>query len=422
MSVKKLLSMLGPGLLYAGAAIGVSHLVQSTRAGADYAFDLLWILVLANALKYPFFEFGPRYASATGRSLVDGYAEVGRWAVVLFGLFTVLTMFAVQAAVTVVTAGIAGQVFHLGMGPAMTSAVILGTTMIILIIGRYKLLDSLIKVVILVLALSTIVAVTSAFFNHTNNPAEAGAHFNWKESVDIFFLIAFFGWMPAPIDVSVWQSLWTLAKKRSSRSEIRWKDSRLDFNIGYIGTAVLAMGFLTLGARIMFGSGESLAADGVTFAEQLIRMYTLTIGEWAYYFIAIAALTTMYSTTLTVIDAFPRVLEALTIKSVGAGKKDSEANPRLYWVWLIILASGSILLLTYFSSSMRFMVDLATTLSFITAPVLAYLNLRVVTHGLMPDSSRPEKWLRAWAWLSLVVLTAFTIFYLVYRAIHLYAS
>lgn len=35
------LSKLGPGLLFAGAAIGVSHLVQSTRAGADFGWGLI---------------------------------------------------------------------------------------------------------------------------------------------------------------------------------------------------------------------------------------------------------------------------------------------------------------------------------------------------------------------------------------------
>ena len=46
---------LGPGLLYAGAAIGVSHLVQATRAGALYAFDLALVILLINLIKYPFF-------------------------------------------------------------------------------------------------------------------------------------------------------------------------------------------------------------------------------------------------------------------------------------------------------------------------------------------------------------------------------
>ncbi len=40
---RNFISVLGPGLLYAGAAIGVSHLVQSTRAGAEYEFGLIWV-------------------------------------------------------------------------------------------------------------------------------------------------------------------------------------------------------------------------------------------------------------------------------------------------------------------------------------------------------------------------------------------
>ena len=78
-----MLKSLGPGLLWAGAAIGVSHLVQSTRAGASYGFALVWAVILANLFKYPFFEYGPRYAAATGESLLEGYRKLGQWAVIL---------------------------------------------------------------------------------------------------------------------------------------------------------------------------------------------------------------------------------------------------------------------------------------------------------------------------------------------------
>ena len=72
------LKKLGPGLLFAGASVGVSHLVQSTRAGADFGWGLLWALLLVNLFKYPFFEFGPRYALVTGKSLLDGYYKLGK--------------------------------------------------------------------------------------------------------------------------------------------------------------------------------------------------------------------------------------------------------------------------------------------------------------------------------------------------------
>ena len=40
----------GPGLLWASAAIGVSHLVQSTRAGADGGFAVAWVILAALVL------------------------------------------------------------------------------------------------------------------------------------------------------------------------------------------------------------------------------------------------------------------------------------------------------------------------------------------------------------------------------------
>ena len=49
--MKEQFKKLGPGLLFAGAAIGVSHLVQSTRAGADFGLGLLWALLLVNLFK-----------------------------------------------------------------------------------------------------------------------------------------------------------------------------------------------------------------------------------------------------------------------------------------------------------------------------------------------------------------------------------
>ena len=43
MAKRNILKAIGPGLLWAGAAIGVSHIVQSTRAGANFGFELIWI-------------------------------------------------------------------------------------------------------------------------------------------------------------------------------------------------------------------------------------------------------------------------------------------------------------------------------------------------------------------------------------------
>jgi len=368
-----------------------------------------------NVIKYPFFEFGTRYAAATHQSLIDGYRRIGKWAIIAFAILTVCTMFAIQAAVTIVTAGLFDSIFGLNMDPVLLSGIILGSTMIILMIGRYAILDKLIKVVIIVLAISTIVAVSSAFGNGFNPDPDKTFFFSWFKNVDILFLIAFIGWMPAPIDISVWSSLWTNAKRVSSGHETSVKDSMIDFKIGYIGTAVLAACFLSLGALVMFGSGHELSSNGSIFASQLISIYTDSIGSWAYYIIAIAALTTMYSTTLTCIDAYPRVLmptsQILFPKLIAKFSK----NYHVYWFWIIVVTIGAILMLSVFSSSMQFMVDLATTLSFITAPVIAYMNIKVITSKHLHQDFKPSRGMIIYAWIGLVFLILFTLFYIVWK-------
>src|SRR5690606_20541017 len=116
--------------------------------------------------------------------------------------------------------------------------------------------------------------------------------FVFSDKSHILFLIALMGWMPAPLDLSVWHSLWTLEKKKEN-PEIDLKSTLLDFNIGYWGTLILALFFLTLGAVTMYGSGIQLESSGSKFASQLIGIYTKNIGSWSYFIIAIAALTTM---------------------------------------------------------------------------------------------------------------------------------
>ncbi|MDA9312672.1 hypothetical protein N9515_07945 [Vicingaceae bacterium] len=65
--MKAVLARLGPGLLYAGAAVGVSHLVQSTRAGANYGLLMILVVIAANVIKYPFFKSAPFLQQPTRR-------------------------------------------------------------------------------------------------------------------------------------------------------------------------------------------------------------------------------------------------------------------------------------------------------------------------------------------------------------------
>ena len=397
LSIKKL----GPGFLFAGAAIGVSHLVQSTRAGADFGFGLLWALLLINAVKYPFFEYGPRYASATGESLLEGYNRMGKGVLIAYYIITFATMFTIQTAVTIVTAGIASSLFGFGSMVVWT-AIITGICFCILIIGRYKILDSLMKIIVFGLTLSTILAVALAI-----EPSKAMSFTQVipTEAAAVGFLIAFMGWMPAPLDISIWHSVWSVEKKKLSPT-ITKDQSRFDFNVGYVTTTVLAIGFLSLGALVLFGSGESFSPHGSLFANQLIAMYTFSLGEGAKIVIGVAALTTMFSTTLTTLDASPRVMnfttEILTGKSLKRG----------YLVWVLILVTGTLAIFFFFISEMAILIKIATILSFLTAPFYAIFNYRLLSGKHTPKDARPSRFMRIYSLISIVILVAFSIWYL----------
>ncbi len=407
---------LGPGLILAAAAIGVSHLVQSTRAGAEYGFLLIWAVILANASKYPFIEFGPRYTITAKESLVQGYQRLGKWAVWTFGTFTVITMCIVQAAVTIVTASLAAELTGLELTPLIWSIILLTICFLILSRGQYSALDGAIKVIIVVLSISTIVALIIAIVYKGGAPRPDPPSI-WTEQ-GVFFLIALMGWMPILIDGSTWHSLWILERVKQTGHFPSLRESLTDFNIGYIGAGVMAIGFLSLGALIMFGTGINFASSGSVFATQFVSLYTSTLGDWAYWIIIVCAFSAMFSTILTVTDGYPRICAHLL--SLNAPEEEKEKPPlvKSYKFLLFVISVLSIGVLYITGTRFIFMVDLATTISFLTAPVFAFINYKLIYSRHFPEEHKPPFWLKVMSWGGMIFITGFALVFLYWKLIY----
>lgn len=403
MKIKTFLNSLGPGLLFAGAAIGVSHLVQSTRAGADYGFSLLWALLIIHLVKYPFFQFGARYANATGENLLEGYKKLHKNTLIAYFIINITSMFTIQAAVTLVTAGLAMNIFNINTSPAIVSIVITLVSILILITGKYNLLDKLMKFIVILLTLTTLSALFIAFYTntHTINFAQK---LEFKD-LEIPFLIAFLGWMPAPLDVSIWQSLWSQEKQKETKGIRNLKTTLLDFNVGYIATLILGICFLAMGALVMFNSGENFENGALGFSKQLIEVYTKNTGGASFIFIALAAFTTMFSTTITALDASPRAMET-TLKLLLKHTK------KTYNYWLFFLGSGTVIIISFFTHKMLDLIKIATVLSFLTTPFFAILNYQLITSKYTPKSHQPKMFLRILSWFGIVFLIIFSSWYL----------
>jgi len=398
----------GPGLIWAGTAVGVSHLVQSTRAGADAGLGLLGVIVLALVLKYPFFEYGPRYAAATGETLIEGYGRIGTWALWTFLLMTLSTAFMVQLAVTMFTAYLVRVITDTSLPLYLVAAVIVAACAGLLRAGRFRALDRVIKVIMLALSVSTLFAAALALPR-----VDFGTLALWppKEAAVPFpFILALAGWMPSGVDSAVWSSAWTLAKNRATGTTASVAHALLDFRIGYVATGVLAGAFLLLGAGIMFHSGTTFSSAGTVFSLQLVELYVRTLGEWTLPVVLLAVLTTMVSTALTVIDGFPRAIArtVAVIRNLPEDGADKDGGP-VYWTAMAVLGVLTVIFIAWFAGSLTALVDFATIVSFLTAPILGYLNLRAVQSPFMPPAHRPGRVMVSLSWAGLVLLggTAF---------------
>lgn len=405
--MKSWFKLLGPGILFAAAAIGVSHLVQSTKAGAEYGMTLLWAVILVHIFKYPFFQFGPRYAAATGENLLVGFKRLGNWVLITYFILNLMTMFTIQAAVGLVTAGIAQYFFGWPNDIFIWMVIITSLSTIILIIGKYKLLDSLMKIVVIILTFCTIIAVDIAFFN-----SDVSISYTQQMPTDlagVIFLIALMGWMPAPLDVVVWQSLWTEKKRELSKS-YNTNKAIFDFNIGYGFTIFLAVCFLSLGALVMHSSGEVFSSSAIKFSNQIVQLYSSQFGDEAKYLIGIAALATMFSTFLTTMDASPRAMTRVV--ELLSNEQKSKENRKGFIFWLFILGIGTLIITGLFITSMGLMVQIATVFSFLMAPIYAIAILVLIKSKHTPEQWRPGKLMTFYSYIGILFLLGFSVLYL----------
>ena len=406
-ALNKFFGQLGPGILFASTCIGVSHLVQSTRAGALFGFELVLFVLLANVFKYPFFEFGTRFAAATGKSILEGYYLEARWMLILYLLLSFATMFTVTAGVTIVAAGMLGNLLSIDLEIPVLAAIVMLLCFIVLFRGKYATLELIIKIIASFLVVSTLLAFFLAIFNVEAPKVRLINLELLFENKSFIFIIALMGWMPSALDLASWNSIWTIEKMKIDKELTFW-DHVKDFNIGYLITAILAFCFLTMGALLLYNSGIDLSENSVGFANQLTGMYTSAIGDWVFFIIAISAFSTMFSTTLTVLDGYPRIVEQTVNLLTGKVRK-------LYLPTMVFVMVIGWMVIVYFAKNLSTLIDLATAISFVVAPIIAIINFKVVMGNQVKNEFKPKPWLRVLSYAGIAFLLVFTVVYLVAR-------
>jgi Mn2+/Fe2+ NRAMP family transporter len=397
------LAAIGPGILMASAAVGGSHIVQSTQAGAIYGWQLAIIIILANVFKYPFFRFGVQYSLANNKTLLEGYKEKGTFYLLVFFLLNVFATVINTAGVGIVTAAILKH-FIPSLDIPQTSTIIIAITLGMILLGQYRFLDKLSKWIMISLTVATVTAVVIAAFKGSVRVPDFVEPSPWNLA-SLGFIVALMGWMPAPIEISAITSMWSVAKRRLQKVE--YKDGLFDFNVGFIGTALLALVFLALGALIQYGTGEKVEPAGAKYIGQFVQMYAYSIGDWSKILIGLIAFMCMFGTTITVIDGYSRAnAEALRLLLNRKESSQMQLN-----IWYIIAAASGLIVIIAFMSDVAAMLSFAMICSFVSTPIFAWLNLSLV----LEDKQRVHGGLYWLAIAGLIYLTGFTLLFIVWK-------
>ena len=422
MASSTLRQSIGPGILLAGACIGGSHLMSSTTAGARFGFALVGLILLTNLVKYPFLRVGTRFTAATGLSLLEGFQRRNAAYLPLYLVVSLITGTTTIAAVSFVAGLLLTNIPGLaGQDPYGLSIGVLVVSGLVLLLGHYRALDRLSKLLVFLLTLLTGVAAASLVMRGPVGDVAA----SWVSTdpspwtlANLAFLIPLMGWMPGPVEMCVWPSLWMFSRARDTEHTASPQEAEFDFNLGYGVTVVTALFFVILGSYTMYGSGDGmLAGSGVSFAQKLIQIYTAAMGGWAAWVIIPAAFSAMFSTTLTCLDAYPRSIAAIQGLLRGHDSGDSAPGPmqRRFDLWVVVHLLAAVVALVVAKSGgigVKDFVFGAMTGSFLTAPLFAWMAMDTINSSLVPAEHRYGRLTRAFCWFGLVFFSGFSLLFI----------
>ena len=423
---------LGPGILLAATSVGASHILMAPEAGARFEYQLVWLVILVHLVKYPAFEFAPRYVAARGESLLAAYARAPgprHWALWLGLIDMVVQAVGVLAALIGLTASfLVASVGRLGLG-AWALVLALGL-LAALRWGRYSSLRAVNLVLMLILGLGTLLAFGAA------PPPLAAAPKLLVPSIptgSLVLIAAILGYMPTSVAVSIWQSLWALEQGRFragaqltlQERKARLKQGLVDLRLGYALSALLAVAFVCLGATLLHPRG--LVPQGQDVALTLSSLYTLVLGAWMKPVFLAVAFCALLTTCYTSMDGFPRTFVAtvkalrgrhqkgssLTEPTPGSAspeetslEKDSQkkdSDSKIYWTFLLGSTFGGITLLALVPDPPT-VVKVVGAFGLLLSPFYFGLNLWAVTRLVEEPELRPSRFLVGLSFCGILLL------------------
>jgi manganese transport protein len=354
-SLKDALRQIGPGLIISASIVGSGELIVTPKLGASAGFTLLWFIILGCILKvFLQIELG-RFTLARGLTTLETLNLVpGPRVVVSWMVWFWLLMFATSFLQIAGMVGGVVDIFSLGgvtVAKPVLGVVVTVVTAVMLVIGRYTVVESLSTLFVAAFTICTAAAVIALqFTSFAITPANLveGFSFNLPDSFTVAF--AAFGIIGVGASELIYYPYWCLEKgyarhvgpadgtpERAERARGWIRVMELDAWVSCIVYTTATLAFYLLGAAILHA--KKLDVTNADMISVLSHMYQETFGAWSLWLFLIGAFAVLYSTIFVATASNARLLaDALEVFRVKRHGSPADRQRTVRWLCAIVPA------------------------------------------------------------------------------------
>lgn len=425
---KEKIKWLGPGFLWMVSAAGSGEILFTPRVGALYGYTLMWAMLAAVILKWFINREIGRYTVCTGKTVIDGFAELPgpkNWAIYLIlipQVFVAVTSIAGLAgsAATALVLALPGDI-------RIWTIVSIAVSTGLVLWGRFKAIERTATILAITLGIAAIIAAISVL--PQGDKLASGLVPKMPENVEYEEILPWLGFMLSGAAGLIWYSYWIQKKgygmknDPDSRSEVKLNKNELtklkkwlkqmtaDSTVAVAGTFIITLSFLILGTELLMPKG--LIPEENKVAEVLGNMLGQLWGPVGFWFMITAVFVGFWDTVLSDQDGFGRMFTGgtkLLIKRSGkSGKWMTEKNLRRFYVLGLVTIVPIIIYLVMGEPVELLKIAGAIEASHI--PVVVVLTL-YLNQKKLPKELRPSKFTFLFTALAGVFFAAFAIIYI----------
>ena len=394
------LAVLGPGFITANVDNDSGGILTYSQAGAQYGYNLLWIMLPITIALIVVQEMCARMGVVTGKGLSDLIREEFGLRLTVF----LMVLLVVVNFTNVVTEfiGIAGSLHLFGVSEFISVPICAALVWFLVFRGDYKSTEKVFLVASLVYIAYIFAGVLSQPSWHEALLATVKMPNKkiWHDKAYIYMAIGVVGTTIAP---------WMQFYLQSSIVEkgIRVKDyaaSRLDVVVGSFFTDIVAWFIVVACAATLWVHGMGAIQVAADAAEAMRPL----AGNYAFVLFAFGLFNaSLFAASILPLSTAYTVCEGLGLES-GVDKTFKEA-PFFYWLYTFLIAGGAVTVLLLPDAQLINVAILSQVLNGILLPVIIILMLLLINRKDLMGEHRNSRLWNVIAWATSLIVIAMTL-------------